>query len=50
MRPCSVQLLLRYGVSFLSELLWNDYRDEQASNPRELLLINGIFYPINHAW
>ena len=40
MRPCSLLLSLRYGVSFLPELLWNVAGMSHASNPREALFIN----------
>ena len=47
MRPCSVLLLLRYGVSFLLELVWNVAGMSHASNPSEVLSIDNILYPIN---
>ena len=47
MRPCSMLLSLRYGVSFLPELLWNVTGMSHASNPREVLPIDNTFYPIN---
>ena len=47
MRPCSMLLLLRYGVSFLPELLWNVAGMSHASNPSEVLSIDNTLYPIN---
>ena len=47
MRPCSMLLSLRYGVSFLPELLWN----VTGMSMRQILVrccfIDNTFYPIN---
>ena len=47
MRPCSMLLLLRYGVSCLSESVWNGAGMSHASNPSEVLSIDNTLYPIN---
>jgi hypothetical protein len=46
MRPCSMLLLPRYGVSCLPESLWNSAGMSHASNPRELLPIDNSLYPV----
>ena len=40
-------LSLRYGVSFLPELLWNVVGMCYAANAREVLSIDNTLYPIN---
>jgi hypothetical protein len=47
MRPCSVLLLLRDGVSFLLELVWNIAVMSHASNPSEVLSIDNTLYSSN---
>jgi hypothetical protein len=47
MRPCFMFLLLRYGVPFLPESLWNGAGMSHASNPSEVLSIDNALYPIN---
>jgi hypothetical protein len=47
MRPYSVLLLLRCGVAFLPESVWNGAGISHASNPSEVLSIDNTLYSIN---
>jgi hypothetical protein len=47
MPPCSMLLSRRYGGFLATRVAVERYRDEYASDPREVLLIDNTFYPIN---